>query len=177
MKACFRQEVATLARLRKTLWFFAQSAPKPGRGYRLNADQGKRQVGLPPKVFLENMVCSGNSQASVDLADSLYEKLIIALSPRTGIRLITEQGELEEGSYIISGRASVQDGQAKVFISLSESGEAGSFFAEQFKADTAALDRLCEQIASKISNMQKPIKQYRKQKRLAKEGQTSAGTK
>ncbi|GEM_PF-1893590 len=126
-----------------------------GRGYRLNADQDKRQVGLPPKVFLENLVCSGNSQASANLADELYEKLIIALSPRTGIRLITEHGELEEGNYIISGRASVQDGLAKVFISLSESGEAGSFFAEQFNADIAALDRLCEQIVSKISNMQR----------------------
>lgn len=126
-----------------------------GRGYCLNVDQNERRVGLPPKVFLERIRWASNSPESVHLAQELYEKLIISLTPRTGIRLVTQSSDRGEGIYIISGRASVQGKLAKVFITLTESGEAGSFFAEQFYAKIEALDQLCKQIVSKISNMQR----------------------
>jgi hypothetical protein len=106
----------------------------PRIGYRLevpDAIVGKSI--LNPSIPIDKVHISGNSTEVNLLAEEIYEKLVLVLFSRTGVRIFTQEANLEEADYIVQCSASASESSAKLFISLSEAKQRGNFFPKVSK--------------------------------------------
>ncbi len=125
-----------------------------GRGYSLH---GVREFpvspGEHPKVLISGLRVSGNAPELVELADVITEELIVALSPRAGLKVTTDEDQRDTALYVISGRASLSGENARVFVQLVKGRSGDVAFAETWNIPIAETDALPRKITDKIGSV------------------------
>ena len=91
---------------------------KVGRGYLLQASAEKvSKTDRQPQIFVAAFEAAA-TQETVDLANLLYEETLIALSPRAGALVVTDQEKRNDALYEISGRVSHREQGGRVFLRI-----------------------------------------------------------
>jgi len=125
-----------------------------GQGYVLSARTAAEAAASPPKICVELFRVSGGSAEAAELADALFEELVIRLTPRAGMSVITDPARRGEASYVISGRVSVRSGQARIFLQIARSGRGEDIHAATEEASGEDIwglpGRVADTIASRL---------------------------
>lgn len=122
-----------------------------GRGYSLIARPGSTDSGALPKIFVERTRATGDNAEAEELSEALFENLLIRLTPRVGVTILTEEAFRSGARYIIGGRTTVQGGIARVFVKI-ERGETGEeIFAGTDEAADEDMWKLAGRVADRIS--------------------------
>jgi len=125
-----------------------------GRGYSLH---GVREItfgpGAPPKLLISPIRVSGDAPKLIELAEIITEELIIALSPRAGLNVTTDEEQREEALYAVNGRASLSGENIRVFVQLVRGRSGDVAFAETWSIPLTKTDSLPRQITDKIGNV------------------------
>lgn len=126
----------------------------PRMGYRLEtANQSTLQYIPRPSVLVEKVHVVGGSAEAQNLADEIYEHLVLVLSRRTEVRIFTDENTKDAVDYIVHCRTSTSGQQTKLFISLSETKLHGTFFTESFKCDISDIEQFAVGVAKEISSI------------------------
>lgn len=125
-----------------------------GRGYSLH---GVREIstspGSHPKLLISALRVSGDAPELIELAEVITEELIVALSPRAGLIVNTNDEQIEAAHYSINGRASMSGENFRVFIQLVRGQSGDVAFAETWSIPITQADILPQQITEKISSI------------------------
>lgn len=126
----------------------------PRVGYRVEVAVTNNLQEVPkPSILIEKIQVSGNSEEVNVLADEFYEKLVLVLSRRTGVRVFTRETTGETADYIVQCRASISKDRAKLFISLSEAKQRGNFYSESFESEGQDVEQFSTTVAKEISSI------------------------
>lgn len=125
-----------------------------GRGYSLH---GVREfpidLGAHPKLLISALRVRSDAPELIELAEVITEELIIALSPRAGLKITTDETQRDTAHYTINGRASLSGDNVRVFVQL-VGGQSGDVaFAESWNIPIAEADILPRQISDKIGSV------------------------
>ena len=125
-----------------------------GRGYSLH---GVREIpvrpGAHPKLLISPLRVRGNAPEFVELSEVITEELVIALSPRAGLNITTDETQRDTVHYTINGRVSLNGDIIRVFVQL-VAGQSGDVaFAETWNIPITEADILPHQITDRISNV------------------------
>ncbi|MCU9840389.1 winged helix-turn-helix domain-containing protein [Ruegeria sp. WL0004] len=125
-----------------------------GRGYSLHGVREKSiGPGAHPKLLISPLRIMGDAPELIELAEIVTEELIIALSPRAGLKVTTDETQRETALYAIDGRASLSGEEVRVFVQL-VSGRSGDVaFAETWSIPITEAEFLPRQITDKITNV------------------------
>ncbi|WP_417523915.1 winged helix-turn-helix domain-containing protein [Marinovum sp.] len=89
-----------------------------GRGYSLTARSAPGDAAGLPKVLVERFRTTGGNVQAEELAEALFEELVIRLTRRAGVRVLTDTAFRPGARYIIGGRATVRGEAARVFVKI-----------------------------------------------------------
>ena len=125
-----------------------------GRGYSLH---GVRDLpvaaGSLPKLHISKLRVSGHTPELAEIAEITTEELIIGLSPRAGLKVITDEKPRDEVDYAIDGRVSQSGENLRVFVQLIRGKSGDVAFAETWTALIKEADNLPREIAERIGNV------------------------
>jgi len=124
-----------------------------GGGYTLNIEKPAPPTSPKPSILIDKISCTETSQTSRDFAEDIQDKLVLIMTPRSGIRVFTTDGNPSSADYVVHGRVRVSGDQVKLFLSLSGVQSNGYFYAESFSGDLSDIDRLAEEVARKINSV------------------------
>ena len=125
-----------------------------GRGYSLH---GVREIpvrpGTHPKLLISRLRVRGDASELIELSEVITEELVIALTPRAGLNVTTEETQRDTAHYQINGLTSLSGDNIRVFVQL-VAGQAGDVaFAETWNIPITEADGLPHQITDKIGNV------------------------
>ncbi|WP_157966209.1 winged helix-turn-helix domain-containing protein [Oceanibium sediminis] len=120
-----------------------------GQGYILNGRTAEDPMGALPVIFVERFRAAPG--IAEELAEALFEELIVRLSPRRGVALVTEPDGRPGAKYVISGRVSERSGSARIFFRIARRGYGADLHAATEQAEDAAIWDLPGQVADAIS--------------------------
>ncbi|WP_137703305.1 winged helix-turn-helix domain-containing protein [Marimonas lutisalis] len=124
-----------------------------GRGYSLH---GLREIPSSPQSRPTLLIYAprvhGDDPEIVDLAEVIREELVMALSPRAGIRVTTDEEQRTAALYSISGRASKSGENVRVFLQVVKGQPGDVVCAETWSAPFSDAASLSRQITDRISN-------------------------
>ncbi|MCY6382960.1 adenylate/guanylate cyclase domain-containing protein [Hoeflea prorocentri] len=109
----------------------------------------KLSQGLPT-VFVEELRASGNREDASDLAEEIRYELLLLLSKRTGIKVVSERGEQNPPKYVLGGRCRVSGERSRVDMTL-ETGGGETIWTERFESDAETQDEFAETVAQHVS--------------------------
>ena len=125
-----------------------------GRGYSLH---GVREIpispGSLPKLLISSIRVKTDAPELMELAEVITEELIIALSPRSGLRVITDETLRGRALYAINGRASKLGENYRVFVQLVKGQSGDVVFARTWNVPVDKADVLPHQITDQIGNI------------------------
>lgn len=125
-----------------------------GRGYSLH---GVREMpvgaGAHPKLLISKLHVEGDAPKLIELAATITEELIIAVSPRVGLKVTTDETQCRTALYAIKGRASLSGDGTRVFIQLVKGQSSDVAFAKTWSVPVSEVSTLPLQIAEKIANV------------------------
>ena len=125
-----------------------------GRGYSLH---GVREMtnspGQPPMLLISGFRVGDNEQELTEIAEVITEELIIALSPRAGLKVTTDEDQRETANYAIEGRVSLTGGSLRVFVQLVRGQSGDVAFAETWTCRTPKASTLPGQITDKVASV------------------------
>ncbi len=125
-----------------------------GRGYSLHGVPDiPVSPGEHPKVLILPFRVSGGTPELIELAEIVTEELIVALSRRAGLKVITDEGQRETALYELNGRAGLSGGNARVFVQLLKGRSSAVAFAETWNIPVTQTDTLARVITDKIDNV------------------------
>jgi len=126
-----------------------------GKGYLLAAPR-QPTANTPttvPGVFIDRVQLRGTSQNLLHFAEDFFDELVLVMSPRTGVRVFTDEAEKGNTDYVVRSRASEIGERIKVFVTLTETRQQGNFHSEQYELDNGEAAKLAAQVARKISSV------------------------
>lgn len=125
-----------------------------GRGYSLH---GVREMpagsGEHPRILISMFRASGDAPQLIELAEVIAEELVLALSPRAGLKITTDEAHRETAQYTIDGRMSLSGDNLRTFVQLTGGHSGEVVFAQTWTARTAEADGLPRQITDKVGNV------------------------
>jgi DNA-binding winged helix-turn-helix (wHTH) protein len=124
-----------------------------GEGYRLHAEPPPPAPTPKPSILIDRISCTSNSQATQDFAEDLHERLVLIMTPRSGVQVLTGGVDPLPVDYTLRGRVRVSGDRVRLFLSLSEGGLNGHLYAESFDGALSELDQLAENVARRISSV------------------------
>ncbi|WP_205123444.1 winged helix-turn-helix domain-containing protein [Marimonas lutisalis] len=125
-----------------------------GRGYSLHGVREKPiGPGEHPKLLISSFRVRGDAPQSVELADVITEEMIVALSPRAGLNVTTDEQQRETSHYTIDGRVSLSGENLRVFVQLIRGRSGDVAFAETWNTPINEAEGLPRQITDKIGNV------------------------
>ncbi len=93
-----------------------------GQGYVVTARSVSDRRASRPEVFIESFQTGGASAEAAELAQTLFEDLMVRLAPRAGLTVVTEPSRRAGASYVISGRVSSRGGTTRTFVQIAHTG-------------------------------------------------------
>jgi DNA-binding winged helix-turn-helix (wHTH) protein/tetratricopeptide (TPR) repeat protein len=123
-----------------------------GQGYAISARIVSDDADAPPRVCIERFKVAGDAPESGELADSLFENLVMRLAPRAGIRIVTAPCQRMDSGYVISGRVSARGGRTRIFAQIMRSGRVGDIRAAMEEASGDDIWNLPGRVADKIAS-------------------------
>jgi len=124
-----------------------------GRGYSLHGVPERQSGhGERPKILISPFRVSEAASEISELSDMIAEDLILALSPRAGFDVVTDEDMGEHALYTIAGRIGLSGETVRVFVQFASRESGKVIFGETWTAplgDTSPLRRrICEKTAS-----------------------------
>ncbi len=98
-----------------------------GQGYILQARAVADPMGALPEIFVERFQSSDTVTA--ELSEALFEELMMRLSPRRGVVIVTNPDHRSNAKYLISGRVSDRSGTARIFFRIARRGHGADLHA------------------------------------------------
>jgi DNA-binding winged helix-turn-helix (wHTH) protein len=125
-----------------------------GRGYSLHGvRENTIDAGVHPKVLISRLRVDGNASELHELTEMITEELVIAVSPRVGLKVTTDTTQRETALYAITGRASLVGCEIRVFIQMAKGQSGDVAFAKTWSLPVNEVDTLPRQIADKIASV------------------------
>jgi DNA-binding winged helix-turn-helix (wHTH) protein/tetratricopeptide (TPR) repeat protein len=124
-----------------------------GRGYSLHgAREQPVAPGELPKLYISKLRVRDHSPELVEVAEVITEDLIIALSPRSGLKITTDEQQREDADYTIDGRVSQFGGTVRVFVQLIRGRSGDVAFAETWNILMSEAESFPRQIVERVGN-------------------------
>lgn len=120
-----------------------------GHGYILNGRTAADPIGTLPVIFVDRF--RAGSAILEELSEALFEELMVRLSPRRGVAVVTDPDRRHEAKYLISGRVSERSGTARIFFRIARHGKSEDLHAETQQAEGDAIWELPGLVADAIS--------------------------
>ncbi len=120
-----------------------------GQGYLLDGRLAADTMGMLPTILLERFRAADG--IAEDLSEALFEELLIRLSPRSGMRIVTDPERGSDARYMISGRVSERSGTVRIFLNIAKCGVGSDIHASREEAAGAAIWDLPGRVADMIS--------------------------
>lgn len=89
-----------------------------GQGYTLIARTMPAGMSDRPKIFIDRFRATGGSDEAVELTEALFEELVIRLTSRVGVTVITKAAHRAEARFVIGGRATARGHAVRVFVKI-----------------------------------------------------------
>jgi DNA-binding winged helix-turn-helix (wHTH) protein len=125
-----------------------------GRGYRL---QGVREIqrgsGAYPVLLVSPFRATGEKAEVAHLAEVITEDLIVALSPRAGFKVTSDEAQRRSAHFEVEGRVSLPGDDFRVFVQLRRGKTGTVSFAETWTIPLGKADSLPGQITDKIATV------------------------
>lgn len=125
-----------------------------GRGYSLH---GVRQMpfasGSHPKILIPSLRVDDETPELNQLAQIITEELVIAVFPRVGLKVVTDEEHRETALYAIVGRVSLFGDDVRVFVQLVKGKSGEVAFAETWNIPINENNILPRQITERIGNI------------------------
>lgn len=129
-------------------------APETVKGQSLlSAPTEDKAANTVPVILVEELHLSGSQDEAADLAEEIRYELLLLMSRRTGIKVISERNEQAEPKYVVSGRCRVSGTKVRLDMTLSSGRGGETIRTERFQSDTDDRDDFIEQVARRISVM------------------------
>jgi tetratricopeptide (TPR) repeat protein len=87
----------------------------------------------------------------MELGEALFEDLVVRLTPRAGVAVVTDPDRRAEARYIISGRASVRGEKARIFFRIARASGGAEMRAGTEEASDEEIWELPGRVADKIA--------------------------
>lgn len=125
-----------------------------GRGYSLHGVP-EMPIGAwsHPKLLISGLRVDSDAPDLLELSEIITEELIIAVSPRVGLKVTTDKAQRETALYAITGRASQTGCEIRVFIQLVKGQSSDVAFANTWSIPVTEIGTLPRQIADKIASV------------------------
>ena len=125
-----------------------------GRGYSLHGTREiPNQPGEHPKLLISTFNVSGDSPELTNLAEVITEELIVAHSPRDGLKTTTDQAQRETAHYAIDGRVGLSGQSLRVFVQLTRGRAGDVVFAETWSTARNEAESLPRKISDKLASV------------------------
>lgn len=124
-----------------------------GQGYALAARTASTNAADRPKILVEPFRVTGGTAEAEELAETVFEELVVRLTPRAGVSILTDTSRRGEARYVIGGRATVREGHARVFVKISRVDGGEDVHAAAEDAAIAEISSLPGRIADEIASI------------------------
>lgn len=125
-----------------------------GRGYSLH---GVREMPTNPeshpKLLINSLLTKDDDPKLADLAEVIIEELLVALTPRAGLKVTVDKAMLESADYTIGGRIRRLGEYYRVFVQLVRTRSAEVVFAETWNVSQADVDEVARQVTDKLASI------------------------
>ncbi|WP_419907740.1 adenylate/guanylate cyclase domain-containing protein [Hoeflea sp.] len=129
-------------------------APENVKGQSLLTETSTEDSGNSvPVVLVEELHISGSEDEAADLAEELRYELLLLMSRRSGIKVVSERNNKVEPKYVVGGRCRVSGSKARFDMTLSSGKGGETIRTERFQSDDDDRDAFIEQVARRISVM------------------------
>jgi DNA-binding winged helix-turn-helix (wHTH) protein/tetratricopeptide (TPR) repeat protein len=123
-----------------------------GQGYVISARTVSDDGDAPPRVCIERFKVAGTAPEAEELAEAVFEDLMMRLAPRAGITVVTDPSRRMDASYVISGRVSTRGGKTRIFAQIARSGRGEDIHATIEEAAGQDIWHLPTRVADKIAS-------------------------
>jgi DNA-binding winged helix-turn-helix (wHTH) protein/tetratricopeptide (TPR) repeat protein len=124
------------------------------RGYSLNGVlEMPSGAGSRPTLLISSPRVNAWDPDLVELAEIIAEELVLALAPRTGFRITTDEARRDTVRFALEGRMSRSGPDIRLFMQLLEAGSGDVAFAETWCVPQAEADALPRPVADRIANL------------------------
>lgn len=111
-----------------------------------------RVAGRLPSIIVEDIRPSGSIEQASDLSEELKDTLVLALSRRSGVRVIASNGQRPDTTYAIGGRVRVSDNSIKLSLSMKSTADGANLWAERFEGDVQQIEQFIERVTRRADS-------------------------
>ena len=122
-----------------------------GQGYTLIARTAPREAAGRPKIFVDRFRVTGGSAEAAELTEALFEELVIRLTSRVGLTVVTEAAHRLEARYVIGGRVTARGNVARVFVKIERADTGEQIFASTEEASDSDIWDLAGRVADRVA--------------------------
>lgn len=124
------------------------------RGYSLHGQRVMpTKKGELPKLLISKLRVTQPNKENLELAEAIHEELISAVSPRTGLKVISDERKGQHVDYAISGRISTSGENIRVFVQMFKDPSGDIEFVERWNQPVKMRHALPAQVAEKITSV------------------------
>ena len=111
----------------------------------------KKQDDTAEVLLIEAFRTSGSKEEAADVVEELQYELMLVLSRRAGLKVVSEQKDGNNIDYILDGRVRVSGEDVRIDIKISEGASGSSIWVERFTGTMDEMDDLVIIVRNKIS--------------------------
>jgi len=125
-----------------------------GRGYSLHGQRDMpTKKGQLPKLLICSLHVTQPTAENVELAETIKEELIAAVSPRSGLDVTSDEGNKQAVHYMLRGRISSSGKNVRVFVQMVKAQTGDVEFIERWNVPSTELGNLPQKVAEKITSV------------------------
>ncbi|WP_136657761.1 adenylate/guanylate cyclase domain-containing protein [Nitratireductor sp. XY-223] len=129
-------------------------APETAKGESLLSESSEEAAANHvPVVLIEELHVSGSEEEAADMAEEIRYELLLLMSRRTGIKVVSERNDQIEPKYVVGGRCRVSGSKVRFDMTLSGGKGGETIRTERFQSDADDRDEFIERVARRISVM------------------------
>ncbi len=111
-----------------------------------------QKSGRVPTIKIDPFKSSGDTEVAQDLCEDLQDTLVISLSRRSGIKVISENNGHSASTYVIAGRVRVSQMAIKLNLLLQSGDDGRNIWAERFKGDVEKVDEFIDLVSKRADS-------------------------
>jgi TolB-like protein len=129
-------------------------APEATECVFLIAQTGKKivnQNNTAQTLLFEALGTSGSKEEAAEVAEELQYELMMMLSRRTGLKVVSERTQGKGPDYVLGGRVRVSGENLRIDITISDGASGASIWVERFTSVIDEMDNLVTDVRNKVS--------------------------
>jgi adenylate cyclase len=133
--------------------FELKNIPYPVTGFQWRpAKAGTDRAGELPTIYVEPLKFAPADEETGSAASEIHEQMVMALSKRTGIRLVTpsENGS-DDPIYTIGGRLRMSGSQGRLSVSINRLDHSGPLFSQNYQCETSDIFAFIDEVVQKVT--------------------------